>query len=101
MRRYEMMVIITDTIDDEAVEAVLGRVKDAIAAQSGEIVAEAVWGKRQLAYEIDKRRFGHYVVFDLLMSSEGLTEVERQLKINDNIVRYKTVRPELRVHKTA
>ena len=101
MRRYELMVIITDTLDDDGVEATRSRIRDVVAAQSGTIVDEADWGRRPLAYEINKRTHGYYVVLDVEISTEGLKELERQLKLSDDVVRFKSVRPMLRVHKSA
>ncbi|MBW3657216.1 MAG: 30S ribosomal protein S6 [Actinobacteria bacterium] len=101
MRRYEMMVIIPDTLDDEAAQAVWERVKGLLDKQGGQLIDEAWWGKRTLAYEIDKRDHAYYGVLDFEASSEGLDELERLLKLSDDIVRFKTVRPTLRIRKPA
>jgi small subunit ribosomal protein S6 len=97
MRRYEMMLIVTDAIEEDAAQAVVERAKKALADQGGRILDEAWWGKRALAYEIDKRDHGFYAVLDLEASSEAVFEVERQLKILDEVVRFKTVRPDVRI----
>jgi small subunit ribosomal protein S6 len=97
MRRYEMMLIVTDEVDEDAAKAVVDRAKKALADQGGRILDEAWWGKRALAYEIDKRDHGFYAVLDLEASSEAVAEVERQLKILDEVVRFKTVRPDVRI----
>jgi small subunit ribosomal protein S6 len=97
MRRYEMMLIVTDAIEEDAAQAVVERAKKALADQGGRILDEAWWGKRALAYEIDKRDHGFYAVLDLEASSEAVVEVERQLKILDEVVRFKTVRPDVRI----
>ncbi len=100
MRRYEMMVIVTDTVEEEEATAVMDRVKSVLTGQGGNLVDEAFWGKRKFAYEINKRDHGYYAVLDFEVSHDGLKELERQMKISDNIVRFKTVRPELRVLNT-
>lgn len=97
MRRYEMMLIVSDTLEEDAAQAVVERAKSAIADQGGTILDEAWWGKRALAYEIDKRDHGFYAVLDLEATSEAVAEVERQLKILDEVVRFKTVRPDVRI----
>ncbi|MDX1659641.1 MAG: 30S ribosomal protein S6 [Nitriliruptorales bacterium] len=97
MRRYEMMVILPGSLDDDEVEGVLQRIRDVVDQQEGRLVDEAFWGKREFAYEINKATHGYYAVFDLEMSLDGVTELERQLKLSDNVVRFKTVRPDLRV----
>jgi small subunit ribosomal protein S6 len=101
MRRYEMMVLITDALDDDAAASVFERVKDTLTGQGGQLVDEAYWGKRRLAYEIDKRHHGFYGVLDFEATTEAVAEVERLLGLSDDIIRFKTVRPALRVKKPA
>lgn len=101
MRRYELMVIITDTIEEEAAQEVFGRAKDVLAKQGGTLLDEAWWGRRRLAYEINKRDHGYYGVLDFHADTDTVREVERQLKISDHVVRFKTVRPEIRVRSNA
>ena len=57
------------------------------------------WGKRQFAYEIQHMNEGYYTVVDLQISSEGLLELERQLRLADEIVRHKVVRPGVRTKR--
>jgi small subunit ribosomal protein S6 len=101
MRRYEMLVIITDLLEEEAAQAAFARAKDILTQQGGTVVDEAWWGRRKLAYEIDKRDHGFYGVLDFEATDEAVRELERQLKIADEFVRFKTVRPEIRVRKVA
>lgn len=101
MRRYEMMVIVTDLLDEEAAQAAFGRAKDVLAQQGGTLLDEAWWGRRKFGYEIFKRDYGYYGVLDFEGTDEAVAEVERQLKISDDIVRFKTVRPGVRVRKSA
>lgn len=100
MRRYELMVMISDLIDEDAFQATLERIRNVLSKQEGTVVDEADWGKRPLAYEINKRTHAYYAVFDVEITREGLDEVERQLKLNDDVVRFKSVRPMLRIHKS-
>jgi small subunit ribosomal protein S6 len=101
VRRYEMMMIVTDTIDEDAAKAAVEKAKKVLAQQGGNLLDEAWWGRRKLAYEINKRDHGYYAVLDLEATSEAVDEVERQLKISDDVVRFKTVRPETRVRSRA
>lgn len=101
MRRYEMMMIVTDTIEEEAAQAAVTKAKDVLAKQGGNLLDEAWWGRRKLAYEINKRDHGFYAVLDFEATSEAVDELERQLKISDDVVRFKTVRPEIRVRTRA
>ena len=97
MRRYELMVLITDTIEEEDAQAVFTKAKDVLAAQNGQLLDEAWWGRRKLAYEVNKRDHGFYGVLDFHAEADAVAEGERQLKISDDVVRFKTVRPEIRV----
>lgn len=101
MRRYEMMMIVTDTIEEDAAKAAVDKAKDVLAQQGGSLLDEAWWGRRKLAYEINKRDHGYYAVLDFEASTDAVNEVERQLKISDDVVRFKTVRPEIRVRARA
>jgi small subunit ribosomal protein S6 len=101
MRRYEMMMIVTDTIDEDAARAVVDRTKDALSKQGATVLDEAWWGRRRFGYEIDKRDHGFYAVLDIQGDATAIDEVERQLKILDEVVRFKTVRPEPRIRSKA
>ncbi len=101
MRRYEMMVLIPDTLDEEAATGVFEDVKTILGEQDGQLIDEAYWGKRRLGYEINKRTHGFYGVLDFEATTEGLAELERRLSLRDDVLRFKTVRPQLRVRKPA
>lgn len=101
MRRYEMMILITDTLDDDAATALFEKAKGVLTEQGGTVLDEAWWGKRKLAYEIDHRDHGFYGILDFEASADAVSEVERQLKISDDVVRFKTVRPEIRISARA
>lgn len=99
MRHYEMMVILRDTLDDEGAEALVERIQAIVADNGGTVNQTDFWGRRPFAYEIDHRSSGYYVVFDLELDPGVRDEIERQLRINDDVVRFKTIRPEVRVRK--
>lgn len=99
MRRYEMMLIVSDTLEEDDALAVFDRAKAVLSEQGGELIDEAWWGKRKFAYEIEKRTHGFYGVLDMSAEYEAIVELERQLKLRDEVVRFKTIRPELRVKK--
>jgi small subunit ribosomal protein S6 len=100
MRRYEMMVIIRDELDEEGAQGVVQRIRDLVEQLEGRIVDEADWGKRKFAYEIDHQNYGWYVIFDVELSVEAKVEIERQLRISDNVLRFLTVRPDAHVHRS-
>ena len=99
MRRYEMMLIVSDTLDEDDAVAVFDRAKEVLSEQGGNVIDENWWGKRRYAYEIDKRTHGFYGVLDIEAEYDSVVELERQLKLRDEVVRFKTIRPEIRVTK--
>ena len=101
MRAYELMIITNGSLDEAAVTATIERFTNLITAQGGTVDRVDHWGKRQFAYEIQHMNEGYYTVIDLTVSSEGLNEVERQLRITDEIVRHKVVRPGPRVKRAS
>ena len=101
MRRYELMIIITDTLEEDDAKQEFERAKTVLEDQGGTVLDEAWWGRRRFTYEINNRDYGYYAVLDLRATAEAVAEVERQLKISDHVVRYKTVRPEIRVRSNA
>ncbi|NMA62191.1 MAG: 30S ribosomal protein S6 [Firmicutes bacterium] len=92
MRDYELMVIFAPQLDEEALTAQIERTKQLIANIGGEVEKVDKWGKRRLAYEINDNTEGFYVVIDFKAESGTTSEVERILKITDEVVRYLLVR---------
>lgn len=99
MRRYETMVLLSDNLDEDAADALFTTIQGLFTDNGASIVEASWWGKRRLAYPIAKRDHGWYGVLDLEATPEAVAEVQRLMKINDDVVRFKTVRPELRVHR--
>ena len=93
LRAYELMMISRGDLDDVAVSANIDRFRDLITSQGGSVDNVDHWGKRELAYEINHMHEGFYTVIDLQISSKGLTELDRQLRIADEVVRHKIIRP--------
>ncbi|NLM40961.1 MAG: 30S ribosomal protein S6 [Firmicutes bacterium] len=92
MRAYELMVIYSPQLDEEALAAQIEKTKDLIVGVGGEIEKVDQWGKRRFAYEIKNNTEGFYVVIDFKAESGATSEVERILKITDEVVRYLLVR---------
>ena len=100
MRPYELMVIFSDALDEDAVNALIDRVEAYTRDHDGEVTRTDYWGRRPFAYEIDHRTHGYYCVFEVQLTPAALAELERQLKINDGVVRFKTLRPDFRTSKS-
>ncbi len=90
MKNYELVYVLRPVIEDEAKDAVLDKVK-AIIEASGEVVAVDVWGVKKLAYEIQKLREGFYVLVSFKATVDVPKELDRNLKINDNIIRHMVI----------
>jgi small subunit ribosomal protein S6 len=95
------MMITKGSLDENAVTSNVDRFTKLIADQQGNVVKVDHWGKRQFAYEIQHMTEGYYTVIDLEISSDGLRELERQLRLADEVVRHKVVRPAARVKKAS
>lgn len=92
-RAYEMMVIIDGDVEDPAAQQWIKRITDAIEAAGGTIHGKPDWwGKRQFAYPINRKETGYYLVLELLAPGGALDEVERMLRLADDIVRHKLIR---------
>ena len=87
MNKYELMFIIDPTLEEATKEAVVETVKGIIAAD-GEVQNVDIWGMRKLAYPIAKKNEGYYVVVDFTASPELPKELDRRLKISDNVMRH-------------
>lgn len=87
MRKYEVMYIIRTDIEQETVQAAVEKFQGII-SNGGEITKHDVLGKRRLAYEIKKFRDGHYVLVNFTAEPAVVAELERVMKISDEVIRY-------------
>ncbi|MDO4833420.1 MAG: 30S ribosomal protein S6 [Bacillota bacterium] len=87
MTNYEVMFIIDPTLEDEKKEATVEAVKEIIASE-GEVGNVDVWGMRKLAYPIQKKTEGYYVVIEFKAQPTLPKELDRRLKISDNVMRH-------------
>jgi small subunit ribosomal protein S6 len=94
MRRYELMLVLRPDAPDDRVQAVIDRTTRQITGDGGQIVKVAPWGRRRLAYPIDRNREGsyHIVVFEAPTGTVG--EIERSLLITEEVLRHLIVRIE-------
>jgi small subunit ribosomal protein S6 len=94
MRTYELVFVVDPRVSDEEVVTMIQEYRQMITAGGSEIVTEENWGRRKLAYPINKLSEGKYVLFGIT-SQDGKTslhEVEHRMRQNDKILRYLTVR---------
>jgi small subunit ribosomal protein S6 len=101
MRSYELMIITRGSLDEAAVTALIERFTTLVANQGGTVERVDHWGKRQFAYEIEHMTEGYYTVIDLQIPADGLNEIERLLRLADDVVRHKVVRPGPRIKRAS
>jgi small subunit ribosomal protein S6 len=94
MALYEHMLIARQDISAQQVDALATHLKTIIETEGGKVEKQEYWGLRSLAYRIKKNRKGHYVLLNINAPSNAVVELERQLKINEDVLRYITVRVE-------
>jgi small subunit ribosomal protein S6 len=96
MRRYELMVILDPDIEERTVAPELDRFLGVVRAGGGTVEKVDVWGRRRLAYEIEKKSEGIYAVVDLAAEPDVVKELDRQLNLNEAVLRTKVIRPDTR-----
>jgi len=92
MNTYELVYIIQPNLDDEGVKAVDDRISQAINGEDGTIESNDYWGKRRLAYPIKGHFEGHYILHNLSMPPTAVQNVERQLRLSEDVLRFLVVR---------
>lgn len=94
MRRYELMVILDPNTEERTVAPSLDQFLTVVKSDGGSVEKVDVWGRRRLSYDIDKKSEGVYAVIDLTASPATVKELDRQLNLQDSILRTKVIRPE-------
>ena len=92
MHSYEVMFILKPELEAAVEEDILGKVHGLIAEFNGEVVESDDWGKRRLAYEIDKINEGHYFLLKYKAAREVIPELEHFFKVTDEVIRFMCVR---------
>ena len=101
MRRYELMVILDPDLEERTIAPSLDTFLNVIRNGGGTVDKVDVWGRRRLSFEIDKKVEGIYAVVDLNAEPAVMKELDRQLNLNESILRTKVMRPDLRASKPA
>ncbi|MHB8342096.1 MAG: 30S ribosomal protein S6 [Mycobacteriales bacterium] len=94
MRQYELMVILDPELEERTVAPSLDQFLSVIRNGGGSVEKVDVWGRRRLAYEIDKRAEGIYAVVNLTAEPAVVKELDRQLNLNEAVLRTKLLRPD-------
>ena len=101
MRHYELMVILDPDLEERTIAPSLDTFLNVVRNGGGNIEKVDVWGRRRLSFEIDKKAEGIYAVVDLNAEPAVMKELDRQLNLNESILRTKVMRPDLRASKPA
>jgi small subunit ribosomal protein S6 len=94
MRRYEMMIILDSGLEENTIQPSLDQFLTVIRDGGGSVDKVDVWGRRRLAYDIDKKSEGIYAVIDMVAEPDTVRELDRQLGLNEAVLRTKVLRPE-------
>ena len=92
-RHYEVMMILDPRLEEPAIQDAVGRLLGVLGDRGGEVLKVNHWGRRKFAYEMRHLREGYYVVADFEADSGAVKELDRVLKLADEVVRHKIVRP--------
>jgi small subunit ribosomal protein S6 len=96
LRHYEIMIILDPSLDERTVAPSLDTFLNVVTSDGGSVDKVDIWGKRRLAYEIDKHADGIYAVIDVQAKPAAVAELDRQLNLNESVLRTKVLRPDQR-----
>ena len=94
MRKYEIMIILDPEVEERTVAPSLDKYLTVIKNDGGSVDKVDIWGRRRLAYDIQKKSEGIYAVVDFTATSDTAKELDRQLGLNDSVLRTKVMRPD-------
>jgi small subunit ribosomal protein S6 len=94
MRHYEMMVILDPSLEERTIQPSLEQFLQVVRSAGGTVDKVDIWGRRRLAYDIDKKSEGIYTVIDLTSEPDTVKELDRQLNLNEAVLRTKIIRPD-------
>jgi len=92
MRKYETIFILDPDLEEEQAQSAIEKVKGIITQNNGEILKVEDWGKRKLAYLVKKKSKGHYILTHFLGSSTLVSELERNFRVMDAVIKFQSVR---------
>jgi len=95
VRAYEVMVILEPSLEERTIEPSLDKYLNVIRKDGGNVESVDVWGRRRLAYEIAKNAEGIYAVISIAAEPATVKEFDRQLNLNESVLRTKVSRPEV------
>jgi small subunit ribosomal protein S6 len=94
LRAYEVMVLLDPSLEERTVGPSLDKYLNVIRKDGGSVESVDIWGRRRMAYEIKKNQEGIYAVVNLTAEPDSVKELDRQLTLNESILRTKVIRPD-------
>ena len=91
-RIYESAVLLNAALEDEQIQSLISRIKEVITTNGGEISEIEDWGRKRLAYMVNKNKIGYYAIFRFNALPDIISKLERFYKLEDNILRYLTIK---------
>ena len=95
MRHYEIMIILDSNLEEKTVQPSLDQFLKVVTDGGGKVEKTDIWGKRRLSYPIEKKPEGYYAVVDVTAEPNTVLELDRQLNLNEGILRTKVTRPDM------
>src|SRR4030067_2742817 len=92
MRKYETIFILDPDLEEGAAQSAIEKIKGIITQGNGEILKVEDWGKRKLAYEVKKKSKGHYILIHFSGTPALLSELERNFRVMDAVIKFQSVR---------
>ena len=92
LRSYDVLVIVDPRLSEEEVAQLCGRLQESVGGLGGEVASVENWGRRRLSFELRKQREGSYVLLQVKAEPVAVREFERQLKLNESVLRFMTTR---------
>ncbi len=92
MRSYEVAFILQPDLDESSIRTLVEKAKGWVTASGGQVAQVDLWGRRRLAYPIRKQREGQYVLMQTQMTPAATREVERNLRLTEQVLRFQVIR---------
>jgi len=100
VRNYEVVFVAAPTLTSEELDGFISHVQTVVEGKNGKVVKVDNWGKKSLAYKIDKFREGYYVVLTIEGDGPAIAELERRFRVTDSIIRYISVRTDMALKRS-
>ncbi|PIQ08685.1 MAG: 30S ribosomal protein S6 [Ignavibacteriales bacterium CG18_big_fil_WC_8_21_14_2_50_31_20] len=93
---YESVIIFNATLEDQQIDSILTSIEEQMSANGVEITDIEKWGRKRLAYPIKKGKSGYYIIYRFTSPREYITKFERTLRLDENVIRFLTIKLELK-----